>query len=61
MDRRKQPYSSPALTELTRESAIRLIAKRKNCSEVEAARLLDSLRQQPPQDATGDSKPKRSA
>jgi hypothetical protein len=61
MERGKKQYSRPLLTELTRESAIKLVAKRKNCSEEEVAKLLDSLRKQAPQDATDDRKPKRSA
>jgi hypothetical protein len=60
MERGNQPYSPPVLTELTREQAIKLVAKRKNCTEEEAEKLLDSLRKQPPQDAT-DRKLKRSA
>ena len=59
-DHKKKPYSPPALTELTQEQAIKLVAKRKNCSEEEAAEFLESLRKQPPNDAT-DQKRKRSA
>jgi hypothetical protein len=61
MESDKQPYSPPLLTALTREQAIKLVAKRKNCSEEEAAKLLDSLRKQPAQGATDHRKPKRSA
>ena len=61
MERRKQPYSPPMLTKLTREQAIKLVAKRKNCSEEEAVKLLDSLRKQAPQDVTDDRKSRRSA
>lgn len=60
IERSKKPYSPPLLTELIREQAIELVAKRKNCSEEEAAKLLDSLRKHPLQDAT-NGKPKRSS
>ena len=50
-DKGKKPYSSPTLTELTREQAIKLVADRKNCSEEEAAKVVDSLRKQKQSDA----------
>jgi len=48
---KKNRYSTPALTKLTPEQAIKLIADRKNCSEEEAAEFLQSLRQQQQNDA----------
>lgn len=50
-DNKKKPYSSPTLTELTREQAIKLVADRKHCSEEEAVEFLDSLRKQKQSDA----------
>jgi hypothetical protein len=43
MTQKKKPYSPPALTGLTREHAIKLVAERKNCSEEEAADFLQSF------------------
>jgi len=48
MTQEKKPYSSPAMTELTREQAIKLIAERRNCSDEEAAQFLKSLHKQTP-------------
>lgn len=59
-DNKKKPYSSPTLTELTREQAIKLVADRKHCSEEEAVEFLDSLRKQKQSDAR-DQKRDRSA
>ncbi|GEM_PF-3417519 len=56
--KQKRPYLPPALTELTGEQAIKLVAERNNCSEQEAAKLVDSLRKPPPID---DESQKRSA
>jgi hypothetical protein len=60
MTQEKKPYSPPALTELTREQAIKLIAERRNCSEEEAAEFLNSLHKQPPSNRT-DKERKRYA
>jgi hypothetical protein len=60
MTQEKKPYSSPELTELTREQAIKRIAERRNCSEEEAAEFLKHLRKQQPHEAT-DKERKRSA
>jgi len=46
-DRKKKSYSPPALTELTREHAIKLVAQFKNCREEEAAEFLKSRGKQP--------------
>ena len=59
-DKKKKLYSPPALTDLTREQAIKLVAKRKRCSEEDAADFLKSLRKQQQNDAT-NQKRKRSA
>jgi hypothetical protein len=59
-DKRKKSYSSPAVTELTREQAIKLVADRKHCSEEEAANFLDSLRK-PKQSDARDHEQDRSA
>ena len=48
---KKRPYSTPALTKLTKEQAIELIADRKNCSEKEAAEFLESLHEKQQNDA----------
>jgi hypothetical protein len=60
MTQEKKPYSSPALAELTRAQAIKLIARRRNCSQAEAAEFLKSLHKQPPSNRT-DQERKRSA
>jgi hypothetical protein len=68
---KKKPFSPPALIELTREQAIKLLTERKKWSEEEAAEFLDSFRaprrqtekkqdRQQPNNAT-DEKRKRSA
>jgi hypothetical protein len=68
---KKKPFSPPALIELTREQAIKLLTERKKWSEEEAAEFLDSFRaprrqtekkqdRQQPNNAT-DQKRKRSA
>jgi hypothetical protein len=59
-DKGKKPYSSPTLTEVTREQAIKLVADRKNWSEEEAAKVVDSLRKQKQSDAR-DQERRRSA
>jgi hypothetical protein len=56
----KKPYLPPALTELTREQAIKLIAERKHSSEEVAAEFLKSHHKQPPRNRT-DQERKRSA
>lgn len=45
-DKKTKPYSSPTLTELTRDQAIKFVADRKHCSEEEASEFLKLLRQQ---------------
>ena len=59
-DKKKRLYSPPTLTDLTREQAITLVAKRKRCSDEEAAEFLKSLRKQQQTDATNQER-KRSA
>jgi hypothetical protein len=41
---KKKPYPQPALIELTREQALKLLTERKKWSEEEAAEFLDSFR-----------------
>jgi hypothetical protein len=43
---KKRPYSPPALTNLTLQQAKKIIADGRNCTEEEAAELLESVRQQ---------------
>jgi hypothetical protein len=59
-DPKKKPYFPPALKEITREQAIKLVMERKNCSEEEAARFVDSLKEEMQNDDT-DQERKRSA
>lgn len=59
-DKKKKLYSSPTLTDLTREQTIKFVANRKNCSAEQAAQFLKSLREQQRDDAT-DQERKRSA
>jgi hypothetical protein len=40
-DQKKKPYFPPTLTRLTREQTKKLVVDRKNCSEEEAADLLE--------------------
>lgn len=53
MTLKKKSYSLPALTELTREQAIKLVAQFKNCSENEAAEFLRTLGKHPPPNDEG--------
>ncbi len=57
---KKMPYSAPALTELTREQAIKMLVKRKNWTAEEASNFLDSLRR-PKQQEGKEADRKRSA
>jgi hypothetical protein len=59
-DQPKKPYSSPTLTKMTREQAKKLVMDRKHCSEEEADKFLNSLRQQA-QRTGKDRERKRSA
>jgi hypothetical protein len=43
-DKKKKPYAQPALTELSRSQAIKVVAQRNNWSEEEAAKFVDSLK-----------------
>jgi hypothetical protein len=43
---KKQPYSPPSVRKLTLEQANQFVASRTNCSDQEAAELLESLRQE---------------
>jgi len=67
---KKEPYSPPALRNLTPEQAKKIIADRKNCSEEEAAEFFESLRhrrepnsekQNDPRDDAKGQKSRRSA
>lgn len=63
---KKRPYSLPTVTKLTPEQAKKVIADRANCSDQEAADLLESLRREQQQneqqqDDANDTKRKRSA
>ncbi len=46
--KQKKPYSQPALTELTQEQAMKLVAERKNRSDEYAAEFLQALRETAP-------------
>ncbi len=59
-DPKKKPYFPPALREITREQAIKIVMERKNCSEEEAAEFVDSLKEQMQNGGT-DQERKRSA
>jgi hypothetical protein len=50
---KKKPYSPPAVKILTPEQARKLIATRRNCTEEEAAKFLESLQQQQRQNDQG--------
>jgi hypothetical protein len=52
MTLKKKSYSPPALTERTREQAIKLVAERKNCNEDEVAEFLQPPRKRRKKDAT---------
>ena len=43
---KKKPYSSPTLTKLSTDQAKQFVASNTNCSDQEAADLLESLRQE---------------
>jgi hypothetical protein len=43
---KKKPYSPPAVTKLTLEQAKQFVADRTNCSDQEAADILESLRRE---------------
>jgi len=60
-DQRKKPYFPPTLKQLTREQAKKLVAVRKNCSEEEAADLLEIPPDNGNQNTVADQKQKRSA
>jgi hypothetical protein len=45
-DNKKKPYFPPALTQVTRQQAIKLVAHRNNCGEEDAVNFLESLRRQ---------------
>jgi hypothetical protein len=58
---KKKPYSPPTLTKLTPEQAKKLVADRKNCSEEEAADLLEMPPDNGNQNTATDQRRKRSA
>jgi len=58
---KKKPYSPPTLAKLTPEQAKKLVADRKNCSEEEAADLLEMPPENGNQNTATDQKRKRSA
>jgi hypothetical protein len=60
-DQKKRPYFPPTLTKLTGEQAKKLVADRKNCSEEEAADLLEIPPDNGTQNTATDQKRKRSA
>jgi hypothetical protein len=58
---KKKPYSRPTVTKLIPEQAKKLVADRKNCSEEEAADLLEMPPDNGNQNTATDQKRKRSA